>query len=135
MMSYSFLVKKKRKKQNKQTNKKPPQTYSIMTVALKQNKSDPSCFKLDDALPETIRTKPTTRTNLACFTRDKVSKHDVCPQGTWGQLGRLIKETAACYFIGYYVGAYRHAGVYLIFNLKTILADTNNMPIISCIPN
>ncbi len=33
-------------------------------------------------LPEAIRTKPTTGTNLACFTRDKVSTYHVCPQGT-----------------------------------------------------
>ncbi len=80
--------------------------HVIFTYALKQNESDPSHFKLDDALPETVRTKPTTRTNLACFTRDRVSKHNVCPQGTWEtwrQLGRLVKETAAWYFIGYYV--------------------------------
>ncbi len=30
----------------------------------KQNKYDTSYLKLDDALPETIRTKPTTRTNV-----------------------------------------------------------------------
>ncbi len=43
------------------------------------------------------------------FTRDKVSKHDVCQQGTcetWRRLGRLNKETAACYFIRYYIGGY-----------------------------
>ncbi len=54
-----------------------------MTVAFKQNKSDPSYFKLGDALPETIRT------NLTRFTRDKVNKHDVCPQGTWETWRRL----------------------------------------------
>ncbi len=72
-------------------------------------------------LPEAIRTKPTTRTNLACFTSDKVSKHNVCPQGTretWRRLGRLIKETAACYFIGYYVGRFWHAGQHSIINFK-----------------
>ncbi len=52
-----------------------------MTIAFEQNKSDTSYFKLDDALPETIRTKPTTMANLACFTSDKV-RHNVCPQGT-----------------------------------------------------
>ncbi len=83
-----------------------------MTIDCKQNKYDQSYLKLDDALPEIIRTKPTTRTNLACFTRDKVSKHDICPQGTWEtwrQLGRLIEETAACYFISYYISKYQPA--------------------------
>ncbi len=43
--------------------------------------------------------------------RDKVSGHDVCPQGTWEtrrRLRRLIKETAACYFISYYLGVLAH---------------------------
>ncbi len=32
---------------------------------------------------------------------------------------RLIKETAACYFIGYYIGGYLRAGQYRIINFKT----------------
>ncbi len=55
-------------------------SYLFMTVAFKQNK-DTSLLKLDDAFPETIITVPITRANLARFTSDKVSKHDVCPQG------------------------------------------------------
>ncbi len=50
---------------------------------------------------------------LACFTSDKVSKQNVCPQGTcetWHQLGCLVKETAACYFMDYYIGEYQRAG-------------------------
>ncbi len=56
--------------------------YLLMTVTFKQNSWDASYLKLDDALPEKIRTKPTSRATLACFTRDKVSQHDVCSQGT-----------------------------------------------------
>ncbi len=47
------------------------------------------------------------------FTNNKVNKHDVCPQGTcetWRRLERLIKETAANYFISYFMGRYRRAG-------------------------
>ncbi len=43
-------------------------------------------LKLDDAVPETITTIPTTRANLVCFTSDKVSKHNVCPQGSHDKL-------------------------------------------------
>ncbi len=45
---------------------------------------------------------------------------------------RLIKETAACYFIGYYIGVLAHIW-YLI--LRPISADSDNMPIISGIPS
>ncbi len=51
-----------------------------MTTAFKQNKQDTSYLKLDGALPETIRTTPTTGVYLACFTGDKVSKHNICPR-------------------------------------------------------
>ncbi len=73
-----------------------------MTIAFKQNKLDISYLKRDDAFPGTTRTKSTTRDNLACFTRDKDSKQNVCPQGTretWRQLWRLITETLACYLL------------------------------------
>ncbi len=88
-------------------------SYLFTTIAFKQNKSDPSYFKLHDALPETIRTILTARAHLTCFTRDKVSKRDVCPQGTWEtwrRLWHLVKETAACCFIDYYISRYRCAG-------------------------
>ncbi len=52
----------------------------------------------------TVAFKQTSKVHV--FTSDKVSKHNVCPQGTnetWSPLGRLIKETAAYYFIGYYI--------------------------------
>ncbi len=78
-----------------------------------ETKQDPSSLKLDDAFPETIRTKPTARANLICFTRDKVSKHNVCPRGTWEtwrRLRRLNKETAACCLTAYCVGGYRRVG-------------------------
>ncbi len=55
-------------------------TCHIYLRQLLLNKSDTSCFKLNDALPETIITIPTTRANLVCFTSDKVRKHHVCPQ-------------------------------------------------------
>ncbi len=90
---------------------------------------------MDDTLPETIITIPTTRANLACFVSDKVSKHNDCPQGTcktWHRLGHLIKETAVHYFIGYYISVLADLR-YLIS--KPISADTDNVPIISCIPN
>ncbi len=60
------------------------------------------------------------RTNLACFTSDKVRKHNVCPQGaweTWRRLRHLIKETAGCYFIG----EHWRAGRYVIFYFKAII--------------
>ncbi len=85
-----------------------------------------------------IVTIPTTRANLACFTSDKVSEHDVCPQGTretWRRLGPLIRETANYYFIGYHVVGYRRAGQYPIFNFELISADTNNVLIILYMPN
>ncbi len=78
---------------------------------------------MDDALPKTIRTIPTTRANMARFTSDKVSKHSICLQGTcetWHPLGHLIKETAACYFISYYIW---YAGQYLIVNFKAIIVQ------------
>ncbi len=59
----------------------------IMTADFKQEYS--SCFKLNDAFSETIRAKPTTSS--------------VCPQGNMASTRRLVKETAACYFIGYYI--------------------------------
>ncbi len=80
----------------------------------KKIEQDASYLKLDDALFK-------TRANLAFFTSDEVSKHDVCLQGTcetWRQLERLIKETAAYYFIGYYIREYQHAGRYTIVNFK-----------------
>ncbi len=42
--------------------------FGLVTIVFKENKWDTSHFKLDDALPETIITKPTTRANLACVT-------------------------------------------------------------------
>ncbi len=74
-------------------------SYLFMTTAFEQNESDTSYWMLLSLRQS--QQKPTTRTNLACFTSDKVSKLDVCQQGTcdtWRRPGRLIKETAACYF-------------------------------------
>ncbi len=84
-----------------------------MIIAFEQNKQDTFHLKLDDALLETTITIPTTGANLACFTRNKISKHSVCPQGTykkWRRRVRLIKETADYFFIGYYIGGYQCAG-------------------------
>ncbi len=80
---------------------------------------------MDDTLSDTILIC-TTRANLACFTSDKVSKHNICPQETCDtghQLRRLIKETAAYYFIGYYAGGYQHAGQYLIFKFTANMSQ------------
>ncbi len=48
----------------------------------KQNKWNTSFLILDDSLTETNITIDTIRTKLVCFTCDKVSKRNVCPQGT-----------------------------------------------------
>ncbi len=44
----------------------------------------------------------------------------------------LIKETAACYFIIYYIGGYLASIQYLI--LKSMSADIDNVLEITCIP-
>ncbi len=88
-------------------------------------------------LPETIRTIPRARTNLARFTSDKVSKQNVCPQGTcetWRRLGRLIKETAAYYFLVIILADIAVLADIRYVILKPITADTKNLPIITCIP-
>ncbi len=66
-----------------------------MTIAFEKN--DTSYLKLDGAsLPETIRTKPTTRTNLACFTSDKVSKHDHKPLKVLQALTQCTRKVFPC---------------------------------------
>ncbi len=80
-------------------------------------------------------TIPTARENLACFTSDKISKHNIGPQETcetWRWPRHFIKETAAYYFMGYYIGEYLRAGRYPILNFKANIID--NVLIISCIP-
>ncbi len=57
-------------------------SYLFMTIDFKQSKEDVSYLKVDDALPATVIVIPTTRANLARFTSDKVSQHNVCPQVT-----------------------------------------------------
>ncbi len=83
-----------------------------MTIAFEQNESDPSYFKVDAALPETIRTKPTTRTKSVNIT----SVHRECVKH--GVDLAFNQKTAACHFINYYICRYRRAGRYPMFKFK-----------------
>ncbi len=80
-------------------------------------------LKLDDALNESVITICTTRTNLTCFTSDKLNKRNVCPRVTSNMAATrfIIKETAAYHFIGYYIGGYERAGRYAVFNFKALI--------------
>ncbi len=65
-----------------------------MTLAFKQNKWD--------TFYNTIHTH--NRSKFVLFHNDKIRKHDVMTEHVRHGVDCLIKETAACYFIIYYMG-------------------------------